>query len=61
LQIFGEATHIGLKEWEQKKRGRNAILDMARIAQVLAEQKLPETPSTAFPHRTSILTFPTLI
>lgn len=61
LQIKGEATHTGLKAWEQGKRGRNAILDLARLAQALAAQQLPDTPSEAFPDRHSVLTFPTLI
>lgn len=61
LQIKGEATHTGVKAWEQRKRGRNAILDMARIALVLAEQELPDTLPAAFPNRKSVLTFPTLI
>ena len=61
LQIQGEATHTGVKAWEQKRRGRNAILDMARLSLALAERALPDTPSAAFPNRTSVLTFPTLI
>ena len=61
LQINGEATHTGVKAWEQKRRGRNAILDMARLALALAERALPDMPSAAFPNRTSVLTFPTLI
>jgi acetylornithine deacetylase/succinyl-diaminopimelate desuccinylase-like protein len=61
LQINGEATHTGVKAWEQKRRGRNAILDMARLALALAERALPEMPSAAFPNRKSVLTFPTLI
>ncbi|HET8842212.1 MAG TPA: M20/M25/M40 family metallo-hydrolase [Ktedonobacteraceae bacterium] len=61
LQVKGEATHTGLKAWETGERGRNAILDVARLVQVLAEQQLPDTPSDAFPGRRSVLTFPTLI
>ena len=61
LQIQGEATHTGVKAWEQRRRGRNAILDMARLSLALAEQELPDTPSVAFPNRKSVLTFPTLI
>ena len=61
LQIKGKATHTGLRAWEQKRQGRNAILDMARFAQVLSEHPLPQTHSTAFPGRKSVLTFPTLI
>ena len=61
LQIKGEATHTGVKAWEQRRQGRNAILDMARLAVALAESSLPEMASTAFPNRKSVLTFPTLI
>jgi len=61
VQIDGEATHTGVKAWEQKRRGRNAILDMARLALALAERALPDMPSAAFPNRTSVMTFPTLI
>jgi len=61
LQTRGEATHTGLESWEQGTRGRNAILDMARIAVALSELSLPSTPTAAFPQRRSVLTFPTLI
>jgi succinyl-diaminopimelate desuccinylase len=61
LQIKGEATHTGIKAWEQRRRGRNAIIDMARVTLALAEHSLPNTPSAAFPNRKSVLTFPTLI
>ena len=61
LQIQGEATHTGLKAWEQRRQGRNAILDMARIGLALEEQELPDMASAAFPNRKSVLTFPTLI
>lgn len=61
LQIQGEATHVGLKAWEQGTRGHNAILDMARVALVLSSVTLPDVHSVAFPRRKSVLTFPTLI
>ncbi len=61
LRIQGEATHTGLRAWEQGRQGRNAILDMVRIAQALSEHPLPQTHSTAFPRRKSVFTFPTLI
>lgn len=61
LQVHGKAMHTGLKAWEQGKGGRNAILDVARLAQALASLPLPDTPSEAFPNRKSVLTFPTLI
>src|SRR5437588_5468187 len=61
LIIYGEATHTGIRAWEQRTRGRNAILDMARLALALEERALPDMPSSVFPNRTSVLTFPTLI
>ncbi|MGH2481048.1 MAG: M20 family metallopeptidase, partial [Ktedonobacteraceae bacterium] len=61
LQVHGKAMHTGLKAWEQGRDGRNAILDVAYLAKALSEMPLPDTPSEAFPHRKSVLTFPTLI
>jgi succinyl-diaminopimelate desuccinylase len=61
LRVHGKATHTGLKAWEQGREGKNAILDVARLAQALSETPLPDTPSDAFPNRKSVLTFPTLI
>ncbi|HZU70486.1 MAG TPA: M20/M25/M40 family metallo-hydrolase [Ktedonobacteraceae bacterium] len=61
LETLGEATHVGLKAWEQGTRGHNAILEMARIALALSSCSLPQVPSSIFPGRKSILTFPTLI
>lgn len=61
LRIRGEATHTGRKAWEQKRQGRNAILDMARVALALAAMPLSAATSEAYPGRKSILTFPTLI
>ena len=61
LVIQGEATHTGIKAWEQGLQGRNAILDLARLTLALAASPLPATPSAAFPSRRSVLTFPTLV
>src|SRR6266487_639233 len=61
IRIMGEATHTGLRAWEQGRQGRNAIFDMVRLAQALSEHPLPQTDSAAFPGRKSVLTFPTLI
>jgi acetylornithine deacetylase/succinyl-diaminopimelate desuccinylase-like protein len=61
IQITGKAAHTGLRAWEEGRDGRNAILDMARLAQTLSAHPLPATPSLAFPRRRSVLTFPTLI
>lgn len=61
LRIYGKAAHTGQGDGLQGSAGRNAILDMARLAQALFEYPLPETYSEAFPNRKSVLTFPTLI
>lgn len=61
LQTHGEATHVGLKDWEQGTRGHNAILDMARVAVALSSCALPEVHSVVFPNRKSVFTFPTII
>jgi acetylornithine deacetylase/succinyl-diaminopimelate desuccinylase-like protein len=61
LQTYGKAIHTGLKAWEDRTTGRNAILDMTRIALALSEATLPSSSSEAFPGRKSVLTFPTLI
>jgi succinyl-diaminopimelate desuccinylase len=61
LQTNGEGVHTGLKEWEDGTRGRNAVVDMARLAITLADCALPYTPSETFPGRKPVLTFPTLI
>lgn len=61
LQTHGEGVHTGLKEWEEGTRGRNAVVDMARLAISLAACSLPYTPSATFPGRKPVLTFPTLI
>src|SRR6266851_2488078 len=61
LLTQGEATHVGLKAWEQGTFGHNAILDMAQVALALSKRSLPEINSKPFPGRKSVLTFPTLI
>jgi succinyl-diaminopimelate desuccinylase len=61
LQTQGRAVHTGMKSWESRTEGRNAILDMARVALALSAYPFPQTASKAFPGRKSVLTFPTLI
>jgi succinyl-diaminopimelate desuccinylase len=61
LQTQGEAAHVGLKDWEQGRRGHNAVLDMARITLALSSCSLAAVSSAIFPGRKSVLTFPTLI
>ncbi len=61
IQTRGESAHTGSKEWEEGIRGKNAIDDMTRIIQALSTCSLPHNPSTVFPGRRNMLTFPTLI
>jgi acetylornithine deacetylase/succinyl-diaminopimelate desuccinylase-like protein len=61
LTIYGEPTHTGIRAWEEHRKGRNAILDMAQLSVALSETPLPKSSSAAFPHRNSVFTFPTLI
>jgi acetylornithine deacetylase/succinyl-diaminopimelate desuccinylase family protein len=61
IQTRGEAIHTGTKAWEQHTQGHNAILDMAHIIQTLESCSLPHRNSNAFPGRTSVFTFPTLL
>lgn len=57
----GESVHAGRSAWEKKAKGRNAILDMARITVALQEMELPYKPARAFPGRIPVFTFPTKI
>lgn len=61
ISTTGEAVHTGRSAWERKERGRNAILDMARIAVALQSMELPYKPARAFPGRIPVFTFPTKI
>lgn len=58
LTTFGEAIHTGRRAWERKEAGRNAILDMARVALALEDMEIPFKPARAFPGRSPVLTFP---
>lgn len=61
LTTLGEAVHTGVSAWEKKEKGRNAILDMARVAVALQSMELPYKPARAFPGRIPVFTFPTKI
>lgn len=61
LEVFGEAIHTGSREWEQKKKGKNAILEMTKAIQAINKIRLKDKPHPAFPKRKSVLTFPTTI
>lgn len=61
LVTKGEAIHTGVRAWEKKDRGRNAILDMAKVIERLANLEIPFKPARAFPGRQPVFTFPTKI
>jgi succinyl-diaminopimelate desuccinylase len=61
LEVFGDAIHTGSREWEQKKLGNNAILEMTKAINALQKFKFPSKKHLAFPGRKSVFTFPTII
>jgi acetylornithine deacetylase/succinyl-diaminopimelate desuccinylase family protein len=61
IEVFGDAAHTGSREWEQKQRGRNAILEMAKVIDTLQDFRFPTKQHPAYPGRINVLTFPTLI
>lgn len=61
IEIMGDAIHTGSREWEQKKAGLNAILEMEKVINALQDFKFPVKKHSVFPGRKNVLTFPTLI
>lgn len=61
IEVFGDAVHTGLREWEQKRKGRNAILEMVKVIKILQDFQFPKKEHPLFPGRKNVLTFPTLI
>lgn len=61
IEVLGDAIHTGSREWEQKKAGLNAILEMTKVINSLQGFKFPEKAHPIFPRRKNVLTFPTLI
>jgi acetylornithine deacetylase/succinyl-diaminopimelate desuccinylase-like protein len=61
LEVYGDAIHTGSREWEQKKEGVNAILEMYKAIRVLQEIEFPIKEHHVFPGRRNVFTFPTLI
>ena len=49
LTTYSEATHTGIRAWEQGIQGHNAILDMARVSLALAESRLPSSSLSPSP------------
>lgn len=61
LTTFGEAVHTGMAAWERGEAGRNAIVDMARVIEVLQNLEIPFKSARAFPGREPTFTFPVKI
>ena len=61
IEVFGEAVHTGSREWEQKKKGSNAIIAATKVIAALQNIKLPLRAHPAFPGRKNVVTIPTLI
>ncbi len=61
LTTHGKATHTGLIDWEKKKSGKNAILEMSKAINALQKIEIPFIESPTFPGRIPVLTFPTMI
>ena len=61
IEAFGDAVHTGSREWEQKKEGLNAVLEMIRVITALQDFKFPAKEHSVFPGRKNVFTFPTLI
>lgn len=61
LTTFGEAVHTGMAAWERKEAGRNAIVDMARVIELLQGLEIPFKSARAFPGREPTFTFPVKI
>jgi acetylornithine deacetylase/succinyl-diaminopimelate desuccinylase-like protein len=57
----GEAVNTGRRAWEEGRKGKNAILSMAKIIRKLSHFDLPYRPAKAFPGRVPVFTFPTKI
>ena len=61
IEVFGESVHTGSREWEQKKEGLNAVLEMDKVINALQNLKFPAKEYPVFPGRKNVLTFPTII
>lgn len=57
--VRGEGVHTGISDWEKKKRGRNAIVDMGRVINALQDIEIPYKPAKNFAGRKPVFTFPT--
>lgn len=57
----GEAVHTGVSAWERGEAGHNAVVDMAKIIEVLEGLEIPFKPARMFVGRKPVFTFPTKI
>jgi len=58
---LGESVHTGTLDWEEKKKGENAISNMVEVINVLRDLAIPYKQSSSFPNRRPVFTYPTLI
>jgi len=61
IEVLGESVHTGSREWEQNKKGSNAVLEMKKVIEALQNFRFNINEHPIFPNRKNILTFPTLI
>lgn len=61
IEVLGKGAHTGSREWEQKKNGLNAILEMGKVIEALQNFRFNINEHPVFPNRKNVLTFPTLI
>jgi len=61
LEIMGDAVHTGSREWELKKLGKNAVLEMTKVIEALQDFEFPSQDHPVFPGRKNVFTFPTVI
>jgi acetylornithine deacetylase/succinyl-diaminopimelate desuccinylase-like protein len=57
----GQAVHTGVSAWERGEEGHNAVVDMAKIIEVLQGLEIPYKQSKMFEGRKPMFTFPTKI
>ena len=61
LTTFGESVHTGTSEWERKEKGKNAIIEMTKVIQLLQETEIAFNSSSTFSGRKPVFSFPTKI
>lgn len=61
ITVKGESVHTGMGAWERGEKGKNAIVDMARVITALQGIEIPYKSSKSFVGRKPVFTFPTRI